>query len=57
MTKENILNILKTVKYPGFERDIVSFGMVKDISISDQNIVIELNILTQNLDKKAQTKK
>tara|TARA_Y100000814_G_scaffold243357_1_gene188109 strand:+ start:626 stop:1738 length:1113 start_codon:yes stop_codon:yes gene_type:complete len=57
MTKENILNILKTVKYPGFERDIVSFGMVKDISISDQNIVIELNILTQNLDKKEQTKK
>lgn len=30
MSNENILNALKTVKYPGYSRDIVSFGLVKE---------------------------
>src|SRR6476619_1267596 len=30
-TQEQIKNALKSVKYPGFSRDIVSFGLVKDI--------------------------
>ena len=29
---ENITNVLKTVKYPGFSRDIVSFGIISKIS-------------------------
>ena len=29
MTKEEILNTLKAVKYPPYSKDIVSFGMVK----------------------------
>lgn len=29
MTKEDILNTLKSVKYPPYSKDIVSFGMVK----------------------------
>ena len=32
-TPNEILVELKKVKYPGFTRDIVSFGMVKDIEI------------------------
>ena len=28
-----ILTELKKVKYPGFTRDIVSFGMIKDIEV------------------------
>ena len=31
MDKNQILEKLKTVNYPGFNRDIVSFGMVQDI--------------------------
>src|SRR4029078_11068760 len=31
VTQEQIKNALKTVKYPGFMRDIVSFGLVKEI--------------------------
>jgi ATP-binding protein involved in chromosome partitioning len=31
-------DILKTVPYPGYSRDIVSFGMVKNISIDGRNV-------------------
>ena len=31
MTKENIESALKGVNYPGFTKDIVTFGFVKDI--------------------------
>ena len=31
-TEDDIKNALKAVKYPGFSRDIVSFGLIKGIS-------------------------
>jgi len=31
VTQEQIKNALKSVKYPGFSRDIVSFGLVKKL--------------------------
>jgi ATP-binding protein involved in chromosome partitioning len=34
MTQENVLEALKNVTYPGFTKDIVTFGFVKDILIS-----------------------
>ena len=48
ITREEIQNILKEVNYPGFSRDIVSFGMVKDISIQDEQINISLQINSDN---------
>ena len=48
MPEEKIYNLLKTVKYPGFSRDIVSFGLVKNIEISDNQVVVALSISTQN---------
>ena len=36
MPSENeILNALKEVKYPGYSRDIVSFGIVKDVAVAN----------------------
>lgn len=35
LKEENIRAALKGVKYPGFTRDIVSFGIVKDINIGE----------------------
>ena len=52
MNKNQILELLKTIKYPGFNRDIVSFGMVKDIIINEDNVEIFLNISSQNEGKK-----
>lgn len=37
-----ILETLKKVKYPGYSRDIVSFGMVKDISADDHSLTVQL---------------
>ena len=54
MNKNQILSYLKSVNYPGFSRDIVSFGMVKDISIEDNIVTVFLNITSQNEDKKQQ---
>lgn len=33
--KEQILDKLKSVKYPGFNKDIVSYGFVKSVEVSD----------------------
>ena len=52
MNKNQILELLKTIKYPGFNRDIVSFGMVKDVIINEENVEIFLNISSQNEEKK-----
>ena len=52
MNKEKIKKILSTINYPGFSRDIVSFGMVKSIDLSDNEIVVNLSITSQNNKKK-----
>ena len=52
MDKNQILELLKTVKYPGFNRDVVSFGMVKDIEVKEDGVKIYLNISSQNDEKK-----
>lgn len=51
MNKQDILKLLTTINYPGFSRDIVSFGMVQDIDIDGKNISITLKITTQKEDK------
>lgn len=42
LTSETILKKLKSIKYPGFTRDIVSFGIVKDIKIENSKVFISL---------------
>lgn len=54
MNKNQILEKLKTINYPGFNRDIVSFGMVKDVVIDNSVITIMLSISSQNEEKKNQ---
>jgi len=41
-TPQDILERLKRVPYPGYSRDIVSFGMVKDIEVSSSGVTIHL---------------
>lgn len=48
MTQEDILEALKAVKYPGFSRDIVSFGLVKNLHIEGGNVEIALQITTSD---------
>jgi len=46
ITQENIIEILKTVLYPGLGRDIVSFGFVKDVLLKDSDVEIKLELTT-----------
>jgi|TARA_B110001454_G_C12692017_1_gene422704 ATP-binding protein involved in chromosome partitioning len=48
MTQEHVSNLLKSINYPGFSRDIVSFGIVKGIQVSENKISVNLAIATQN---------
>ena len=38
MNKESIQKLLSEIKYPGFSRDIITFGIMKDVIIDDDNI-------------------
>ena len=39
---------LASVKYPGFSRDIVSFGIVKDIRIDGADVTVQLTLTTND---------
>ncbi len=39
---QDLLETLKQVKYPGFSRDIVSFGLIKDIQVGAAGVTVEL---------------
>ncbi len=45
-TTDSIRQQLATVKYPGFSRDIVSFGLVKDIIITGTEVVVQMSMST-----------
>ena len=44
MNSDEIKNILKQIKYPGYSRDIISFGIVSNIAIENNNITISLKL-------------
>jgi len=46
ITKDSVLESLKGVKYPGFEKDIVTFGFVKNLEVNDGNVFVEVEILS-----------
>ena len=44
MTAAEILELLKQVKYPGLDRDIVSFGMVKAINPDGDTLHVQIEV-------------
>src|SRR4029453_14631029 len=48
ISEEQVTNALKTVKYPGFSRDIVSFGLVKSVQINDGEVKVQLALATND---------
>ena len=49
-SQDSILAVLKTIKYPGYSRDIVSFGIVKDIQIEGNAVGVMIELTTPNQD-------
>jgi ATP-binding protein involved in chromosome partitioning len=48
VSQDDIQNALKAVKYPGFSRDIVSFGLVKEISAAQDTVSVALQLTSAN---------
>ncbi len=48
VTDNDILNALKAVKYPGYSRDIVSFGLVKQVAVSNGAIHVAMQLTTNS---------
>ena len=46
LTPDLILERLRSVKYPGYSRDIVSFGLVKDMAIDGSRVTVRLALTT-----------
>ena len=56
LTQDDIKNALKAVKYPGYSRDIVSFGLVKEISATPDGVSVVMQLTTSNPDAARQIK-
>src|SRR5438067_13579585 len=48
ITQEQIKEALKAVKYPGFSRDIVSFGLLKEIDTTNGDVRVQLTLTTND---------
>jgi ATP-binding protein involved in chromosome partitioning len=48
ITESQVTDALRTVKWPGFSRDIVSFGIVKGIEISGNDVTVRLEFATND---------
>jgi ATP-binding protein involved in chromosome partitioning len=48
VSEDQVRQALGGVKYPGFSRDIVSFGLVKDVVIADGDVRVQLAIATND---------
>jgi ATP-binding protein involved in chromosome partitioning len=50
LKESHIKGLLSKVAYPGFEKDIVTFGFVKKIDIQDKKAFVEIEIVSANPD-------
>ena len=48
ISEEQVNEALKSVKYPGFSRDIVSFGLVKSVQIENGDVKVQLALATND---------
>src|SRR5437867_10525936 len=56
LNQETIVNALKSVKYPGYSRDIVSFGLVKSVAANDGAVSVSIELTSANREVAAQLK-
>src|SRR5580765_6409303 len=56
LTEEDIRNALRGVKYPGFSRDVVSFGLLKHVAINGGAVNVVMNLTSPNPEAARQLK-
>lgn len=57
MTEQNVLDALKNVTYPGFTKDIVTFGFVKDVVVENTTVGLMLDITSSAEEVQEELKK
>jgi ATP-binding protein involved in chromosome partitioning len=55
-TQEAVIQALRGVKFPGYSRDIVSFGLVKNVAVSQGAISVLIQLTSSNPDHARQIK-
>jgi len=48
ITQDQVRSELSTVKYPGFTRDIVSFGLVKEVRLTGNDVLVQMALATND---------
>jgi ATP-binding protein involved in chromosome partitioning len=56
LSEESVKEALQSVKYPGYSRDIVSFGLVKDIAAGHGSVTVVIGMTSANPEAAAQIK-
>ncbi len=56
VTQTDIQNALKAVKYPGYSRDIISFGLVKEVSATNGAVSVAIQLTSPNPEAALQIK-
>ncbi|MBV9491671.1 MAG: Mrp/NBP35 family ATP-binding protein [Verrucomicrobia bacterium] len=48
LSEADVLDCLRRVKFPGYSRDIVSFGLIREVKVSGGDVLVRLNVATNN---------
>lgn len=48
ISEKQVRDALRAVRYPGFSRDIVSFGLVKDVQVDNDEVKVQLAVATSD---------
>jgi ATP-binding protein involved in chromosome partitioning len=48
ISEDEVKEALKSVRYPGFSRDIVSFGLIKSVTIDNGDVKVQLALATND---------
>ncbi len=48
LTEEAVVSALRAVKYPGFSRDVISFGLLKQVRIQGSEVEVTLQLTSSN---------
>jgi len=57
LTESQVLEWLRDVKYPGYSRDIVSFGLIDAIEITDGAVTVFVQVTAEKTDVSAEIEK
>jgi ATP-binding protein involved in chromosome partitioning len=55
-TEDTVKQALQSVKYPGYSRDIVSFGLLKDVAVGNGSVSVVIQMTSANAEAATQIK-